>query len=553
MRSLQLLRPTLRATTPLWCLLILMAWLVAIGASPSQVLAQNKASTTLGTGMPGTKFSDLSFADARLDAYRRKRLLVVYIYESHTVNTRELEKRTWRNPTLAAYCLWHCVTVRYEKREAGSALRCLQRTKPGLRDTGGKYPRVYVLRDMSPPTETNCPIVEFKYSTKSLDDDPMFAMVPSPSGGAIADIIPTPMFVMLQADLVLEGLRTREPAWLMLHEQLNPAPPPPPPPDPLYQVEDESADAVNEADLVERFDATGAPGGGVVIDVLGVLDTARAASKDGNWTKAAGLYTWLWERGEHFDPSFRVARRSVVPAEMRVLAKDYEKAKLRFGYVRDNITERIRWADRGQITDWFLLNGVLGEEMESVYYLDLCINEPDEATVLSRADLAAYRLMTTRDMWTDPWTPLVGEAAIAADSKPKAGRGSVDAIKHINDLNAQRRRVKPPSISMKEWDSLAEFRRDFFIEESMRLHAGCLRLGEENAAWTIADTLLKEVDDGPTRVALATTAIAAGQPRERHLVLLDEAARLGVIPPTLRSRLADLVAKEPKPVESKSK
>ena len=114
----------------------------------------------LDRGMPGTEFAKLTFQEAREEAYKKKRLLMVYLYDNKDTDTTEMERRTWRNPTLAAYCLWHCVTVRYERRdrEFGGAIRCTAvRAMRGLNNHPGKMPSVYVMRDAVAPTERNCP------------------------------------------------------------------------------------------------------------------------------------------------------------------------------------------------------------------------------------------------------------------------------------------------------------------------------------------------------------------------------------------------------------
>jgi len=511
---------------------ILAACVIGLAAS-SAALAQTPA---LDVGMPGTEFADLSFFEARVEAYKKRRLLMVYVYDKG-VNTSMLEKRTFRNPTLAAFTLWHAVAVKYTTSDAGPVLSCAAR-KPSARDKGGGYPKVFVFRDLREPTRSNCPEYELGLGTQSTGfGDMQFGLMGDGGGGKIPDFVPTPIYVLLQTDILLECLKSLDPVWSMFHEKLNPEPEPPEPSDPLYQMSGDGADQIVESSFV--LSETGDEGG-VVVDVMAQLDDAREAVANREWSRAAGLYTWLWERGEYFDPAFRAARRSVVADEMRQLFDKHPGTRGRFTRLRDEVTKRLRWADRPELTEWFILNGVVGDHVETLAYLDLSINDMDEASMLPRAFLDGYNLMMTRDFWNDPWEPAGDPPRPGADPervRVKPGTGPGESLKRVQKLHRTLSLPRHTLIQRENWPALVEFRKQFFFEEACRLHAACLRAGFETEAWEIADLLLKVRDEGEAKLALVTTAMAAGQERARHLVMLDQATALGHTTPTLRERL----------------
>ncbi|MGE3109891.1 MAG: hypothetical protein AB7G11_13565 [Phycisphaerales bacterium] len=516
------MRNTIRA-----CLLV-----IALALAARIAVAQTPQ---VDRGMPGTAFAALSFQEAREEAFKKKRLLMVYLYDPKDPDTAEIERRTWRNPTLAAYCLWHCVTVRYTPGDPSysAARRCTVGRAHGLKHHAGKMPAVYLWRDAVRPTNTNCPDLLFSAGTQSLGPIPDFGLMGG--GHDVQGIPPTPIFVLLQADITLEGLASIEPVWRALHDQLNPIPEPPGPADPLYQTEDDGAKAIVESDLVLRHDHREVEHGGVVIDVLAQLRLAREAASNGDALRAAGLYTWLWERGEYFDASFRAARRSMLTQEIRDLIAKHPRTRGRFERVRAAVTERLRWAERDELTEWFLLNGVLGDEIETLSFLDLSINDQDEGSMLPRAMWHGYRLMMLRDMWTDPWVP-----SRVRPGPDRSVRTTVDAtgvLKHLETIRRSIRGPRPLSSPSDEWEAFRTFAKQFLLDESCRLHAACLKGGDEATAWLIADAMIADRDDASVRQALITTALAAEEARPRHLQLLEQAERLGGTHPTLRDEL----------------
>ena len=68
------------------------------------------------------------------------------------------------------------------------------------------------------------------------------------------------------------------------------------------------------------------------------------------------MYTWLWERAAAMDPAFRPARLSALAQDLDALVAQRPGAKERFTKIRDGRTDRLPWAEYGQMHDWFVEN-----------------------------------------------------------------------------------------------------------------------------------------------------------------------------------------------------
>jgi hypothetical protein len=357
--------------------------------------------------------------------------------------------------------------------------------------------------------------------------------------GDIPDIYPGTLKVLQDTDTALEALKARDPIWGVEHDRLNPEPTPPPDPDPLAQVGDADAPAV--ADPVPL---AGAPDVAGQVDVYARLDDARAAVADGDLYLATGLYTWLWEKGDKADPAFRAVRRSVVADEMRRLAVKRPSARDRFLRLKGFYDERLLWTTYEGLGDWFLLNGVVGDELETVGYLDLFINDLDEGSMLPDCDRIAYRLLVGRGFWNDAWDlgerPAPPPTQLASDSRLK--RQIIPATRRAALLVQENAGGRGLGMDARDRQKIDDFRAAFAVDECARLHAACLRAGREADAWSIANTLITAHREPGARLALVAAAVAAGQVRPRHAELLEQAAAAGAPHPVLRARVAAALA-----------
>lgn len=473
--------------------------------------------------LPPTKFETQDFDELALRAEREFRLLVIYIREPKDPATPVMDRRVWNNPTLAAQIRWHALAYKFDFNH-----------NPGLAATLGiqrrDCPAVVVAR----ASMGNPQVLDRMVTLRN----PLMPAATShgldPTGGDIPDIYPGTIKVIQNIDTELEALRARDPSWASMHDQLNPEPQPPPDPDPLFETTDSDAPAVSDPEPL-----TGTPDVAGLIDVYEQLDAARGAVADGDLYLATGLYTWLWERADKVDPSFRSAKRSVVAEEMRQLAAMRRSARARFLRLREYYDERLLWTTYERLGDWLLLNGVVGDKQETVGYLDLFVNDLDEGSMLPDCDKIAYRLLVTRGYWNDGWD--LGERP----APPATQLGSETLHKPVSipvtTRAAQLVRAdaggRGMGLSASERAKLSEFRKIFAVDECARLHAACLRVGRDVDAWRIADTLIGARPEPEARLALVATALAAGQVRPRHAQLLEEARGAGAFAPVLKRRV----------------
>jgi hypothetical protein len=280
------------------------------------------------------------------------------------------------------------------------------------------------------------------------------------------------------------------------------------------------------------------------VDVYARLDEAREAAADGDLYLATGLYTWLWEKGDKTDPSFRAAKRSVVAEEMRELALERRYSRDRFRRLREAYDERLLWTTYERLGDWFLLNGVVGDEAETVAYLDLFVNDLDEGSMLPDCDRAAYRLLVGRGYWNDAWDlgehPAPPPTQLGSDSKLKPV--VIPATRRASLLVRSDAGGRNPGMDARDREKIEVFRAVFPVDECARLHAACLRVGREDDAWQIARTLIDARNDAQSRLALVGVALAAGEVRAGHVELLQEAAAAGSPHPVLRARVAEALS-----------
>ena len=446
-------------------------------------------------------FEELTPVEALRKARSLSRLLVVYSYLPRSPIVEAFDAKMWTNPTLALYLRQHAVVIRQPTGTPTKPVRvfvikdCLIRNEIVDIGTCDLLAKLEV-RDTTnapglSPTERRLPGVQVHGETVRRPLPPL----------------PGPAALLLEMDVALERLRAADPVWFELHERRNPPPPPPPPPPPLHLADDGLAEIIedppeNEADPWDR------------------LNSARLAAGVGNLHAATGLYTWLWEKAAECDPAFAPARRSFLAGEIADLAMRRDACRERFALLRDDQARRLLWADYDDIHEWCVLAAISGQDDFFLEWFGYFMNDPHEATMLPRADKAAYDLLLARARFADPWE--LGD--------DPAGR--------VNRIASLRRARRPTTIPPDDWQRLQDFAAKHLLHEACRLHAACLRAGRDAEAQRIADILLREHDAPEARYALVVTALVADVPHPMHAPLLEEADAAAPSPrPDLRDRL----------------
>ncbi|MBX3357496.1 MAG: hypothetical protein KF745_03620 [Phycisphaeraceae bacterium] len=444
-----------------------------IFASPAPASAQDR----LAEMAPAVEWSTLGPTEAAEEAARQNRLLVLYQYEPNSADAAWMEQYTWRNPTLAAYIRWHCIAVKVPAPCTGVSIfkgkKCMK--------------RLYC--EESPYAANEGMLPSALTSGRKIPKPPK--------------ICPGAVSILFQSDFAMERIRSTDPVWYEFHNLKNPPPEPPPMPTGFYAMDDGLGESVRDP----------GPEDGPV-DLWQRLDDARRAVRVGNLYAATGLYTWLWERAAELDPAFGPARRGALASEIADLASRRPGAKERFTQIRDARSARMLWADYDEMVEWGVLGSMVADDELVVEWFNMVINSDAEAAMMPRADKIAYNLMLARERLADSY---------------ELGKDPVGRISRIAAIAAG---ARPRNVQPEDWPGLQAFVRTYLVDEACRLHAACLRAGREGDAWQIADLLLKQAGTPLARRSLVTTALVAGQPRQRHAAILGEADN------DLRARLA---------------
>ncbi len=474
--------------------------------TPPRPAAAQPASVQAATD--AVVFDALTPVEALRKARRLSRLLIVYSFLPRSPEAEAFDAKMWTNPTLALYIRQHAVIIRQPTGTKCKPVRvfvikdCLIRDDLVDFETCDTLARITVL-DMDGPglsgLERALPDIQVHGKT-----------VPRPLSP-----LPGPAELLLKMDFALERLRAADPVWFELHERRNPPPPPPPPLPPLHLADDGLAEIIEDPPDAE-------------VDVWDRLESARRAAGVGNLHAATGLYTWIWERADELDPAFAPARRSFLAGEIADLAARRDPCRERFALLRDDRARRLLWADYDDFHEWCVLAAISGHDDFILEWLGCFMGDPHEATMLPRADKAAYDLLLARERFTDPWE--LGD--------DPAGR--------VKRLAALLRARRPDTIPPDDWQRLQDFIAEHLFHEACRLHAACLRAGRDDLAQAIAATLLAARDTPQARYALVTTALVAGVPHPMHTPILDEADAAATTPrPDLRQRLTRALNGEP--------
>lgn len=434
---------------------------------------------------PYETFSKGTLRQALDESKAHHRMLIVYVRgdPKQSPDTKRMDEVTWTNPVVAAWIKWHGVAYRMDYRDNPGLMGKLRVSPASLPTTiffieGVEFARL-------PRGATNLPIISM--------EDPLHGAITGYQG---------PAYFTFFMDFTLQRAKATDPIFGAFHEESNPPPPPPPPGDPFHTIDDGLAPTV--------VDPIGPDG----IDVLEMLAEARSAVEKGDLYRATGLYTWLWERAAAVDPAFRAVRRGVIADEMRRLARDRDGARERFTAMRDEFGKRLLWADFDDIFEWFVMNEIIGEDVESLRKLDFEMNDPQMATMMPQADLLAYRIMTSREHFADP---------------AEIGDDPVARVRRLAELA----RARPRNVYPDDWPGFKAFVQVHLLDEACRLHAACLARGRVEEAMAVADVLLAARDDALSRRALVATALASGQAHPRHAEWLRRAAELGKPSPLL--------------------
>lgn len=477
----------------------------ALNFSPAPLPDAGHPSATNPFLLPLTE--DLGIQAAIEKARRQNRLLMVFWCCDHPDNPTWTFCRASRSLSLRAYIKWHCIAIQTQvlPPDIGDQV-CKE-----IRERDLTFPVVILIRGRDVEQVIGAPRNPVMGYAPVVKRDCPYSIR---FAGCERQFTPGPLKILHDTDFAMDRIRARDPVWLETHDLANPAPRPPPEPEPLCTVPDDIFSIVRDPRPEEHLTA------------LDRLTMARTALKSGDLIKAASLYTWLWERSETFEPTFRSARLSAVAQDIAAVVAQLPAARERFQRIRAAQTNRTPWAAFGQMHEWFVLSAATGDQSEVLDYLDYAINDLDEGAILPRPDLSALNTLAHRENFADAW------------QLPPASTSPVARVRAIaGKLNPKFSSI----VSITERAEYQAFARQFLIDEGARLYTATLIKGDDAAAQDIATTILQAVNTPDARSALLTTALAADPPQARpiHLEWLAAAEGAGGAKrDDLRARLA---------------
>lgn len=393
----------------------------------------------------------------------------------------EFEEYTLKNRSLRHWIEWHAILYRIDPKEDPALWSDVARRirMHGKRADPGKNPYFLVVR-----RGIDDRVVPFVL----LHMDPAFTPPDRPIIGS------GPLNYLLQLDEIRNGLISRDPSWLMLHDHHNP---PPPAPERVYFASGADGNA-NACDGPEEGES-----------VFDLWTRGRAQSAAGNDREAMGIYTWLWEHLGDGRAWTTPLRRLVLPGEMRESAARYRPAKARVNAMSNEHYDRYEWMDFPERLDWMIMTEAAENEFQILFEFDYSMNDEFEGSLLTRAERAGMTLLIARSPWSE------------------IGRVLSEDLSRLERLRAGLSDPAPPTATDEEWSHVLDLRREVLLMETCRIHVAYLAGGRVDEAMRVVEPLLKADADGSTRLALAAVAWGAGVADARHEAWISEAITMG--------------------------
>lgn len=446
------------------------------------------------TGLPGEMLEELNFERALAKANRTSRVLVVFIPKGRTIDIEAMRERCFRNQTLHAYLMWHCVAIQSNDLPEW-AWKQIERKRQaqtnggaGIRMTA-EYPAVVCFRGR------DLEATVWTWRVQMTGTDAGFGLgiggasnsENARGGKSLARFerpwhVPAPNDVVLQTDLAVERCSAKDPIWGETHARMNPPPPAPPEPEPLCWTDSVSGPMVRDPDPGDKELGTG----------LDRLAHARALVRSGDMHRATGYYSWLWERAERLDPAFRPARLGVLIDDLKALRQKRPGADDHLQQLREREQLQHPWADYPRWADLVAINSGAGEEHSTIELLDRALNDKDEAAILPRADARVWDLLLR-----------------SADATPR------ELLSHLSTTMSMIGRP-PKSATAEQSRQLDDFLRDHARNIACRAYAGLLANGRDAEAMEAARALLEMDNSALSKAALVTTALAMDPAQARE-------------------------------------
>jgi thiol-disulfide isomerase/thioredoxin len=205
-------------------------------------------------------------------------------------------------------------------------------------------------------------------------------------------------------------------------------------------------------------------------------DLASALANGGKLDEATDEFAWLWEHMLEHEPAMVGVRSSFMANEIQQLAASHRPARDRFAAMRDAIAPgpSSTAVEPRTISDWMVLNEVLGEQDRSVAWFDETSLEVRRSPKLLRViELKVVPLLLARKRWAD------------------VGALYPDPIATLRGKHAHLEEMKSAPLPDEMKQQIVAYAEQSFREEAGTLHA-CLAAASRHAeAQAVAEEALR--------------------------------------------------------------
>ncbi len=250
------------------------------------------------------------------------------------------------------------------------------------------------------------------------------------------------------------------------------------------------------------------------------MSNAQNLAMMGKNDEALEEYLWLWKNVHKEAPSMSAVRRSFLASYIQQLAAQHPPAMLAFTKERDTLADGLkeRPIDRETLTDWIVLNNMVGDGKATLSFIDEVKKEPDAAAVLSPHEYILTPLLIASGRWADA-------GAIIDPAR------EIDSVKRIREYEARQPDMpEMPDISSMQTSRLAT------------QYAALLAAGRTADARSLANDAFELFPESRIKVVFVEMALKAKQATREHLVWLDEAAEAGYEAQWVRKSLDEALA-----------
>jgi thioredoxin-related protein len=241
------------------------------------------------------------------------------------------------------------------------------------------------------------------------------------------------------------------------------------------------------------------------VDISARMELAGSLARSGKLDEATSEYTWLWQHCLEHRPSFYGVRLSFMASDMKRLAARYAGAKQKFTELRDRTAQAIKAekVDPNDLVDWVTLNRIVGDSNATLVWFDKVKDQPRWRPLINRIARDLQELLIAKRRWAD-----IGR--IYTDS--------IRALEQEHEINAMSpKRDLPKGLSDEQRKRIEDAPQRRLREKAGIIYAGLLAADREDDATKFASRA-RELDESVAMIAaLASTALKADQPREKHL------------------------------------